>query len=71
MVEGVGPRGVNSQSTWEAKDVEPVSWGCTGESGSCIWVCSQAPGGGLGPVLSAELQLGGRAGCGVQRARTS
>lgn len=36
MVEGVEPKGVNNQSTWEAKDVEAVGWGCTGESGLSV-----------------------------------
>ena len=36
MVEGVGPKGVNNQSTWEAKDVEAVGWGCTGDSGLSV-----------------------------------
>lgn len=36
MVEGVEPKGVNNQSTWEAKDVEAVGWGCRGESGLSV-----------------------------------
>ena len=37
---GVRPKGVNNQSTWEVKDIEPLRWSCKGGSVRTVAVVS-------------------------------
>lgn len=67
---GVNPKELTAVNLGSQGYLRQLGGAAQGEWPVCK--CSQASGGGLGPVVSPELlQLGGRAGCGVQRAGNS